>query len=538
MKVLLGCALIGVSATVCGEIVTLDLLPDEYWWGGEVGSGFKMPLGKDSDYVGDMRRVHGLGGGNQAAPLLLSTKGRWVWCEDAFKYGVREGAMVVETDPGAAEIVVGRSGESLRTAFEHCSRTYFPPAGMPKRLFFEKPILNSWIELIRNQGEDAFLEFVDSFFRQGEDPGVVMIDCFWQRGNYGEWDFRKDTFRDPKGMIDKLHARGCRVMLWICPFLSMDSIPYRELAKTGGLITLDGTDPAPIKWWDGKSAMYDPTDPRGRAWFKGRLDWLMNTYGVDGFFFDAGDCEQFANSRPFVTCDPKASNADLTRATQMMAEEVPYQQLRAAWKQGGRPLMNTLRDKYPTWDEMKRCIKDMIAAGQLGYPFIVADLVGGGTSSNFEVEGGRNSGKFNAELFVRHLQIQALSPMVQFSGSPWRWLSKEKQAMVKKTLAVRRKFTPYIIRCAQDCGRTGLPMLRSLDFQFPGKGYELVLDQFMMGDDLLVAPVVDGGVRTRTAVIPEGAWRSDRAEIVVGPKTVVVETPLERLPYWEKVEEK
>ena len=200
---------------------------------------------------------------------------------------------------------------------------------------------------------------------------------------------------------------------------------------------------------------------------------------------------------------------------------------------GGLPLMNTLRDKHPKWSEMRRCITDMIAAGQLGYPFVVADLVGGGTCGNNG--DGVHGINWQNELFIRHLQIECLSPMIQFSGSPWRVLSPADQAVVRKTLALREKFAPRIEQIAIETGKTGLPMLRSMDFQFPGKGYELVLDQFMMGDDLLVAPVVEGGAKTRTVVIPEGAWRSDRGETVVGPKTVTVETPIDRLPYFERM---
>ena len=78
------------------ETKTIDLLPGELWWGGTVGGGWKMPLGEKSDYAKDLRVDSD---GNQSAPLLLSTKGRWVWCEDAFKYTFKNGKLTVETGP-------------------------------------------------------------------------------------------------------------------------------------------------------------------------------------------------------------------------------------------------------------------------------------------------------------------------------------------------------------------------------------------------------------------------------------------------------
>ena len=102
-------------------------------------------------------------------------------------------------------------------------------------------------------------------------------------------------------------------------------------------------------------------------------------------------------------------------------------------------------------------------------------------------------------------------------------------------LALRSRFAPRIVEIARETGKTGIPMLRSMDFQFPGQGYELVLDQFMMGDNLLVAPVVEGGVKTRKVVLPYGTWKADDGRTYVGPATIEVAAPLERLPYFERV---
>ena len=84
--------LLWLVLSVCGraETVTIDLLPGEYWWGGTVGGGWRMPVGEKGREVKDLRVDSD---GNQAAPLLPSTKGRWVWCEDAFKYTIAEGKL-------------------------------------------------------------------------------------------------------------------------------------------------------------------------------------------------------------------------------------------------------------------------------------------------------------------------------------------------------------------------------------------------------------------------------------------------------------
>ena len=73
----------------------------------------------------------------------------------------------------------------------------------------------------------------------GFPPGVVMIDDTWQT-DYGVWRFDAAAFDDPKGMMDALHKMGFKVSLWICPFVSMDSRPYRAIAPKGDFVLREG----------------------------------------------------------------------------------------------------------------------------------------------------------------------------------------------------------------------------------------------------------------------------------------------------------
>jgi alpha-glucosidase len=117
-----------------------------------------------------------------------------------------------------------------------------------------------------------------------------MIDDNWQE-DYGTWKFKAEKFNDPRGMIEKLHEMGFKVMLWVCPFVSPDSPVYRALAAEGFLIrenTEEG-EPAMIRWWNGVSAVLDLTHPGAEEWFHQQLRHLMDNYGVDGFKLDGGD---------------------------------------------------------------------------------------------------------------------------------------------------------------------------------------------------------------------------------------------------------
>ena len=96
-------------------------------------------------------------------------------------------------------------------------------------LFFSAPQYNTWIELTYNQNENDILRYAQSMLDNGSPPGVLMIDDTWQAG-YGDWRFEPSRFKDPKGMIDKLHEKGFKVVLWMCPWVSMDIPAFRRIA--------------------------------------------------------------------------------------------------------------------------------------------------------------------------------------------------------------------------------------------------------------------------------------------------------------------
>jgi alpha-glucosidase (family GH31 glycosyl hydrolase) len=73
--------------------------------------------------------------------------------------------------------------------------------------------------------------------------------------------------------------------------------------------------------------------------------------------------------------------------------------------------------------------------------------------------------------------------------------------------------------------------LRPLAYVFPEGGYEHVMDQFMMGENLLVAPMLAKGT-SRTVLIPAGQWKADDGTMLNGPQRLTIEVPLSRLPHF------
>jgi alpha-glucosidase (family GH31 glycosyl hydrolase) len=506
----------------------------EKWWVGVISESHRMPLDRSSapfeiDLLGNTA-------GNQVQPLLLSTKGRYVWSEEPFRLTVREGTIRVASDFGPLES--GRRGTTLREAALHAGARFFPPSGKtPDPMLFTHPQFNTWIELTYDQNQRDVLAYARAIVANGFPPAVLMIDEGWAEG-YGVWDFHRGRFPDPKAMMDELHRMGFKVMLWVCPYVQADGKDFTELLHDEGNVVWlrsakDPRLPAILRWWDGFSAVTDLTSPAGRAWFKAQLDHLVSAYGVDGFKLDGGDAELYAQGAMLTGAVAFDAAATPNRQTEVFAGiglEYPLNEYRAGWKQGGQPLAQRLRDKEHTWEDLRKLVPGMVNLGLMGYPFACPDMIGGGEYLSF-----RNLAAVDQELIVRAAQVHALMPMMQFSVAPWRVLSPENLAICRRAAALHTERGAEILALARESARTGEPIVRSLEYAYPQQGYVDVLDQFLLGPAILVAPVVEKGARRRRLVVPSGQWRGDDGSVVSGPVSVDIDVALDRLPWYRRI---
>ncbi len=524
-------ALFGTLAASAAEIVTVPSEPGEGWWGGAWDLGGDMPIGAHgARYVMDLREGCRFQGN---ASLFVSDKGRWIWSDDPCAFTFEGG--VVKVEPTRGKVLFGKAGTTLRDACRHVSKTFQKPSGKaPDLSFFARPQYCTWIELGYNQTQAEVLKYAANIKKNGFPAGVIMIDDTWQT-DYGVWDFDPKTFPDPKAMCDALRADGFKIMLWACAYVSPDSREYRYLqSKEGVLMAADRSldfeghpNTVLYNWWNGWSGVLDFTSPEGVAWATKTFRGLCDRYGVSGFKFDATNPRYFSMPNRLAH-DRDASSADLSHAFCEWSEQFPMPSAQC-WRTGGKAIVVRLTDKGHTWKELHRCVTDMAAAGLMGCPFVLPDMVGGGLLSSFAP-----GKKLDQDLFVRSAQCQALSPMIQFSAAPWRVLDAEHLAAVKAAVALRAKHADRFMKLAENAGRTGEPILRALEYAYPGHGYSSVKDEFLMGDDFLVVPMVSPGT-TREAVIPPGTWKGDDGVDVIGPKTVTLTVPLNRIPHFIRV---
>lgn len=525
-KMILGCLLLCCGITAFTQVTVkkeIPFLKDECWWGGFVAQGAQMPYLKPTgEFNLETQNFN-----NQGVPLFVSNKGRYIWSDEPFRFRITENSIEIISEEGNIEAV--NAGKTLREAYLAACQKHFPPSGtLPDSLLFSMPQYNTWIELMYNQNQKDILNYADNILKNGFPAGVLMVDDNWQK-YYGNFEFKPDKFPDAKKMIDQLHAKGFKIMVWVCPFVSADSPEFRELQAKGYLMKQKGSgSPALFSWWNGYSACYDLTNPAAFDHYVAKLKEAQAKYGIDGFKFDAGDVMYYAP----VAFDSFLKGAKTVDHCQKWAEvglHFSFNEYRACWKMGGQPLVQRLGDKNYSWRAVGLLIPDMLAAGLLGYAYTCPDMVGGGQFAAF-----LNVKKFDEPLIVRSAQTHALMPMMQFSVAPWRILSAENNRICANMARLHAKKGEYILSCARQAAKTGEPILRHMEYMFPGQGFADCKDQFMLGDKYLVAPLVTPE-NNRQVRLPKGKWRDDLGKIWSGGKVISVKAGLERLPYFEKI---
>lgn len=517
--------------------LTVDILDGEYWYGGSSDSSGNQPFSRLTEYKIDYRDT----AGNQTMPLLLSTKGRYIWSEHAFLMSISDGVITLDGE----DIALSSSGSTLRDAYLHAMREHFPFSGklLPEK-FFETAQYNTWMEYTYNPTQERVLEYAHAIVDNGYEPGILIIDEGWHI-HYGCWEFDFVKFPDPKAMVDELHALGFTVMLWVVPFVTADNRAFLDLENKdikyegkvenkSPLLQTDEGRPALVHWWNGYSCILNFCLPEAVEYLDKRLHHLMDDYGVDGFKFDGGSIGLYHPKSIVNGTQTKYTPEELNIAWNEFGERYTYHEYKDTFKGGGKSVIQRIRDRGHRWggDGLESLIPFALVQGLIGHPFICPDMIGGGEWSFNLIP----DFKCDEELFVRMAECSSLFPMMQFSWAPWRLLSAQNQEKCLGAAKLHKKFAEFIKSEVARAAHDGEPIVRAIEYNYPNAGFECTVDAFMLGERYLVCPVIKRGEVEREVKLPEGKWLYCDGTLFDGGKTVCVSAPLGVLPYFEKIQ--
>ena len=502
--------------------LTVTILENEFWWGGSVHHGYKMPIGQDSELSIDPGASDSC---DQSAPVYVSSRGRYLWSDKPFSLRAAKGELHLE---GMGGIRLEEGHGDLKGAYLAATKHFPFSDRLPDRRFFGQPQYNTWIELGTGQTSRGILRYARGILRHGLPAGILMIDEGWAE-DYGVFEFNRRKIPNPKALMDSLHDMGFSVMLWVTPNIACAGSRFQELREKGYLVLDREGEPAIRSWWNGYSAVLDLTNPAAYDWFCAQLDALMSRYGVDGYKFDAGDSYFYRDDDRIFKPMPALEH---TRMYNSLGERYALNEFRAAWNYGGRPIVSRLQDKFHSWDHfgIDTLIPHTVLQGLTGYAYCCPDMVGGGSIGSFG-----EGHALDQELFVRWAQASACMGMMQMSIAPWRVLFRRYSTLVQDAMRLHEQLGNQIWALARHAARTGEPIVRHMAYEFPDEGFELVGDQFMLGQDLLMAPVVRPQSTVRTVRLPHGRWEDWQGRRFDGGQTIETPVTLSDIPRYKRL---
>lgn len=396
------------------------------------------------------------------------------------------------------------------------------PTGIPDERMITSPVWSTWARYHKNIDQNTVLNFAKEINQHGFPNAQLEIDDMWE-SHYGDFVFDKKKFPDAREMVKELKALGFRVTLWVYPFVNRNSDAY-----AGGqqyFLRNKENKVADVHWWDGAGAAVDFTMPAASVWFQHRLEKLKNDTGLTAFKFDAGETNWLGKEVKFFnsTID-KCPNWYTYHYVSTCAKLGGNIEVRSAFRSQRLPIFVRMMDRESNWgrvDGLRSLVPTALTMSMSGYSFMLPDMIGG-------------NGMPTEELFVRWLQANTFLPSLQFSVVPWQF-SEATVKIAKKFVELHTKYAPKIIELMRKQTTTsGEPLIRPMWWVEPEDSNTYTIDdQFMLGDDVLVAPVVEKGHTTKQVYLPRGEWiEQNDHKTYTGPGRVTVSAPIEVLPYF------
>ena len=391
-------------------------------------------------------------------------------------------------------------------------------------------------------------EVVDEYRKRDLPLDVIYLDIDYMHG-YRVFTFDKERFPDPKALTDKLRRKGVKVVTIVDPGVKHQPNErgyhaYDQGVEKNFFQRRRNGDLFVPRVWPGESVFVDYTLPEARRWW-GDLHRVYTDNGIAGIWTDMNEPSDFVdqtgkNQLDVVSYDEgeKTTHAKnrntfallMSRATyegleRLQPELRPYVITRAGYAGIQRYATMWTGDTNSTWEALALNIPMFTTLGLSGEPFVGSD-VGGFI--------GRGSG----ELLVRSYQVSFLAPFCRnhkvndgYDQEPWRF-GKYYEDVIRKYLKLRYALLPFLYTTLEEAHRTGVPLFRPLllNYQDDESTYNLD-DQFMIGEDLLLAPVMKPDVTRRLVYLPAGTWYDYWTnKKYSGGTTISVEAPLDVVP--------
>ena len=371
-------------------------------------------------------------------------------------------------------------------------------------------------ELPRDSDE-AILTFVD----RAVDEGVPMTGFMLSSGYTTQADNKRcvftwnhDRFPDPAGFVKRLRSRGVRICANVKPGFLLVHPRLQELCDADFFIkNEEGTAPEAGAWWGGPGYFADLTSEKNRDRWTALLTENVLDYGIDSVWDDNCEVDSILNDDATVAAEGRPERLACYRAvTANIMCKLAYEALLkkdghrrpfVVCRAGGAGIQSFAStwagDNMTSWESLQYNIGTVLGMGLSGVANQGCDI------------GGFHGPVPEPELFVRWVQCGIFMPRFSIHScntdntvtEPWMYESTKDD--IRDAIALRYRLLPYIYSLMEESHRTGAPVMRPLFYRYQDddKVYDEAV-QFMMGDALMVVPIVTQGAEGVEVYFPAG----------------------------------
>jgi alpha-D-xyloside xylohydrolase len=493
---------------------------------GEWFNGFARRAGKlnllsrDSPAIIQWRQTY------SNIPLMISNQQYGIFLLNSYpsrwKFNSQKGYVDIGVKHGNIDFLLftGSPGDIL----DEFSRLTGRPPLVPRWAF------GLWLTSYPQEDQNVVVNLVEQHRQRGIPLDAVILDYHWEE-RFHNFKFRKSLIPDPVKMVRDLKKKNSRLGLIITPFTNRWNEPVKKWIINTLLKDIplghekdDETDPIAYdegvqrgyfahtraSWWFGKGGMVDFTNPEACQWWHDRMEPLYRM-GVDFFKNDDGeylpadahshiglDASEYHNLYGFYygkSIFEKMENLDDRRG-------LVY--ARSVWAGSQRYPGMFLGDQKPDFSHMRQAIRAGLNMSMMGNAYWTADVFG-------------LDGRTDPQTHLRHAQWSLFMPIARYfvrpdrldgTRTPWAQ-GTEAEESFKRHVELRYRLLPYYYQLARQAHLTGKPIIRPMVMEFPqDSNLWAIDDQFMLGDQILFAPVLERDTNERKVIFPAGKWYS------------------------------
>ena len=390
-----------------------------------------------------------------------------------------------------------------------------------------------WQCKLRYEDQEQLLAVAREYKRRGIPIDAIVIDFFhWTE--QGEWQFDPKYWPDPAAMCAELKELGIKPIVSVWPTINPNSKNWEYMNENNMLVRTENGQYGTFNFF-GQQTFIDAMNPETRKFVWSKIKENYYDYGIHSFWLDEAEPEVHPQQFGHLHFYP-GNGAQTAMLYPYYYVQMLYDGLKEA---GEEEVISLTRAAYPgsqkfgaavwngdivsDWRALRQSVTSGLSMAMCGIPWWNSDI-GGFLNGDTENEEFR-------ELMVRWFQFGLFSPIMRLHGDRKRtkdqpnphpelmcksggpneiWcFGDENYITIKKLIETREKLKPYIVKYMDIASKTGSPIMRPMFFDFYEDEICYTLeDQYMFGEDILFAPIMEKGQVERKVYLPEGKWVS------------------------------